>query len=153
MLRIEYYRNALCGRRCFLEEFHPLGRHFIREERDPGEILAWPRKRYGDFCTHGAIATTTDDRDCAFASLEQWLDHISANGEQNIRLLRNKFGGQSRKLIRFTVGIAEDDFDVATVNKSGLSECSPSATDRSGLMLCHRTQATQSGVSFSAHAR
>src|SRR6478672_2230171 len=63
MLRIEYYRNALCGRRRFLEEFHPLGRHFIREERDPGEILAWPRERYGNFRTHGAIATTTDDRD------------------------------------------------------------------------------------------
>jgi hypothetical protein len=81
------------------------------------------RKRYGNFRAHGAIATATDDRYAAFAGLEQRLDNIPANGEQEVRLLRNKFGCQSLELIRFTIGIAEDDFDVATINKSGLSEC------------------------------
>ena len=93
MLGIKYHRNAPCVGCHFFEEFHPLGRHFIREKRDPGEILAWPSQRHGNSRAHRVIANATDDGYVAFACLEQRLDNITANGEQKVGLLRDKFGG------------------------------------------------------------
>ena len=58
-----------------------------------------------------------------FTCLEQRLDNITANGEQKAGLLRDKFASQFGKSIRHTIGIAEDDFDVAVIEESGLSEC------------------------------
>jgi hypothetical protein len=45
--------------------------------------------------------------DANFTCLEQRLDNITANGEQKVG----------------TIGIAEDDFDVAAIEESGLCEC------------------------------
>ena len=91
MLRIKYHRNTSCVGCHFFEEFHPLRRHFIREKRDPGEILAWPSQRHGNSRAHRAIANATDDGYAAFACIEQRLDSITANGEQKVGLLRDKF--------------------------------------------------------------
>jgi hypothetical protein len=113
----------LCWEPHFLEKFYPLRRHFIREKRDAGEVLTWSSKRHGNSRPHRAIANATDDGYVAFTCLEQWLDNITANGEQELGLLRDKFGGQFRKPIRHTIGIAEDDFDVAAIKDSGLCEC------------------------------
>ena len=90
MLRIEYHRNTSCVGCHFFQEFHPLGRHFIREKRDPGEIPARPSQRHGDSRAHRVIANATDDGYDAFACLEQRFDNITANGDQKVGLLRNK---------------------------------------------------------------
>ena len=123
MLGVKYHRNLFCVGRHFLEKFYPLGRHFIREKSNPGEILTWPSKRYGDPRPHRAIANATDNGYATFTCLEQWLDNITANGEQNVGPLRDKFGGQFGKPIRITICIPEDDFDVAAIEESGLCEC------------------------------
>ena len=92
MLRIKYHRNAPYVGCHFLEEFHSPGRHFIREIRDTGEILAWPSKRQGNSRTHRVIADATDDGYAPFTCLEQRLDNITADGDQKVGLLRDKFG-------------------------------------------------------------
>jgi hypothetical protein len=71
---------------------------------------------------HRAVANATDDRYATCTCLEQRLDHVTANGEQKVGFLRDKFGGQFRKSIRHAIGIAEDDFDVAAIDESGLRE-------------------------------
>src|SRR5262245_5467570 len=93
MLRIKYYRNALCVGCHLFEEFHSLGRHFIRQKCNAGEILTWPSQRVGNSRAHRAIANATDDGYAAFACLEQRLDNIAADGEQKVGFLRDKFGG------------------------------------------------------------
>jgi hypothetical protein len=123
MLRIEYHRNLPDVGRHFLEQFHPLRRHFIRKKRDPSEVLAWSSKRHGNSRPDRAITNATDDGYATFTCLKKWLDNITANSEQKVGPLRDKFGGQFRKSIRHTIGIAEDDLDVAAIEKSGLCEC------------------------------
>ena len=93
MLGIKYHRKAPCVGCHFFEKLHLLGRHFIREKRDHGEIRTWLAQRQGNSCAHRAIADATDDWYAAFACLEQRLDNITANGEQKIGLLGDKFGG------------------------------------------------------------
>src|SRR4051794_28430544 len=115
MQGIKYHSNAPCVRCHFLEQFYPLCRHFIRKKRDPGEVLTWSSKRHGNSRPHRAIANATDDRYATFTCLEQCFDNIPANGEQKIGLLRDKIDGQFRKPIRHTIGIAENDFDVAAL--------------------------------------
>ncbi len=122
MQGIEYHANAPCVGRHFLEQLYPLAGHFIGEKGDAGEVHAWPGKRDGNSRPHRAIADATDDRYAAFTCLEQRLDNVTANGEQKGRLLRDKFGGQFRKSIRHTIGIADDDFDVAAIDEAGLFE-------------------------------
>jgi hypothetical protein len=121
MLGIKYHRNAPCTGCHFLEDLHPLGCHFIREKCDAGEILAWPSQRHCKPRAQRAITNATDDGYAAFACLEQRPDNITANGEQKVGLLRDKFVCQSREVIRLTIGIAKDDFDVAP--SSGLRDC------------------------------
>jgi len=123
MLGVKYHRNPFCAGSHFLEKFYPLGRHFIREKRDDGEILTWPSKRHRNSRPHRTVANATDDGYAAFTCLEQRHDDMTANGEQELGLLRDKFGGQFRKPIRHTIGIAEDDFYVAAIDESGLCEC------------------------------
>ena len=101
----------------FLQDLHPLRRHFIREKCDASEILAWSSQRHGNSRAHRAFANAADDGYAAFTCLEQWHDNMTANGEQKVGLLRDKFGGQFRKSIRSAVGIAEDDFDIAAIDE------------------------------------
>ncbi len=123
MLRIEYHRNLPDVGCHLLEQFFPLRRHFIRKKRDPSEVLTWLSKRHGKSRPDRAIANATDEGYATFTCLKQWLDNITADSEQNVGPLRDEFGGQFRKSIRHTVRIAEDDFDVAAVEETGLCEC------------------------------
>src|SRR4051812_38045830 len=123
VLGVKYCSNAPCARCHFLEQFDPLSRHLIREKRDAREILGGPSKRGGYFRSHRAVAYSTYDRDVAFARFEQRLDNVPANSQQNGGLVRDKFSSQFGKSVRYTVGIAEDDFNIATVNEPDLSKC------------------------------
>src|SRR6266436_8598107 len=80
------------GATSFRSSIHPLGCHFIREKRNPGEILTWPSKRHRHSRPHRTVADATNDGYAAFTCLEQRHDKI-ANGEQEVRFLRDKFGG------------------------------------------------------------
>src|SRR3981189_2566897 len=123
MQGIKYHRNAPRVWCHFLEQFYPLRRHFIRKKRDPGEVLTWSSKRHGNSRPHRAIANPTDDGYATFACLEQWLDNITRHRAEKGRVLRDKFGGPFGKPIRHAIGIAENDLDVAAIEKSGLCEC------------------------------
>src|SRR6266403_135795 len=131
MQGIKYHRNAPRVRCHFLEQFYPLRRHFIRKKRDPGEVLTWSSKRHGKSRPHRAIANATDNGYATITCLEQWLDNITANGEQNVGPLRDKFGGQFGKPIRITICIPEDDFDVAVIKLTTSSNLVGCSTGRS----------------------
>src|SRR6266566_3158236 len=99
MVGVKYHRNPFYVGSHFLQKFYPLGCHFIREKRNPGEILTWPSKRHRHSRPHRTVADATNDGYAAFTCLEQRHDKI-ANSEQEVRFLRDKFGGASRSDLR-----------------------------------------------------
>src|SRR5690348_2107130 len=87
MQGIEYHRHAFGIGYRFFEELYPLGRHFIRQVRKTGEILARPRERRGNSCPHRTVADAANDWDAARVCVEERLDDIAADSEQQVGLL------------------------------------------------------------------
>src|SRR3954468_16949565 len=122
MLGIPDDRNALCVGGHLLQQLHSLGCHFVRDECDAGKILAGPSEGPGEFRAYRIVTDTANDRDAAFARVEDRLHDVAANREQQIGPLRDQFLGQFWKARRDSVGITERDVDRAAVDETTLRE-------------------------------